>query len=254
MAEQMELPAVREQGQAPATLNNSPAELMRIAIETGADPAYLEKLMDLQDRHNKGIAEKAYFVAMNAVQSDMKPVVARHRNSETRSTFAKLKDVAQEITPIYLKHGFSITFSEGEALHEAEFRTIATVMHVAGHKVEHHIDLEIDDKGPKGGAVKTKVQGKGSSITYARRYLLCSIFNLQIVDDDNDGNPPNNRKFASLALEEINHLKGLVKEADVNVQTFFKAHKATKYEDFPKDQYQKAVKALNQRIDQKNAA
>ena len=55
--------------------------------------------------------------------------------------------------------------------------------------------------------VKNDPQGVGSSITYARRYTLSSVFNIASEDDD-DGNSASGNKIAKSATQaEIGNLK-----------------------------------------------
>src|SRR5258708_5782297 len=60
-------PAVQ---QTRAVATATPADLLRIAVETGADLDRLEKLMALQERWEANEARKAYVVAMTAFKSE----------------------------------------------------------------------------------------------------------------------------------------------------------------------------------------
>ncbi len=66
-----------------------------------------------------------------------------------------------------------------------------TCAHEAGHERAYHLDLPPDTAGAQGKANKTPIQGIGSTITYARRYLVLQVFNIALTNDpdDTDGAP-----------------------------------------------------------------
>jgi hypothetical protein len=60
-------------------------------------------------------------------------------------------------------------------------------MHVGGHTKRRSLEGGLDVAGPKGAATKTAIQGKGSSVSYLRRYLTLLIFNITVENEDRDG-------------------------------------------------------------------
>ena len=91
------------------------------------------------------------------------------------------------ITPIYTAEGISISFDTADSPTVGLKRIIAIVSHSQGHSRHYHLDIPLDDAGAQGKVNKTAVQATGSSNSYARRYLVCMIFNVT-TEDDNDGN------------------------------------------------------------------
>ena len=51
------------------TINSSPAQLLQVAVEKGADIPMMEKLMDMQDRWNATQAKTAFYAAFTGFQS-----------------------------------------------------------------------------------------------------------------------------------------------------------------------------------------
>lgn len=167
---------------------NSPMALIDRAHQLNADPAQVEKWMELAERWENRQAEKAYAQAMHACQKEMPVVVRDAENTQTRSRFAKKETVQKRIKETYSKHGFSISFGEADCPIQDYKRIVADVTHEAGHTRRYHFDLPIDGLGPKGAPIggMNKVQGCMSTVSYGERRLICSIFNVTVADEDND--------------------------------------------------------------------
>ena len=132
--------------------------------------------------------EEAFNAAMNKAQGEMGRVSVDAANQQTRSTYATYGQLDKAVRPIYTRHGFSISFNEGDGAPEGHARILAYVSHSAGHTRTYKADIPNDGKGAKGGDVMTKTHATGSAHSYGRRYLLKDIFNIAIGEEDNDGN------------------------------------------------------------------
>lgn len=149
----------------------------------------IEKMERLFAMHQKMVAqeaEAAFNGAMARAQANIVPVANNAANSQTNSRYAKLAAINKAITPIYTAEGLSISFDSADAP-QGLMRTVAIVSHAQGHTRSYHLDLPPDDVGTKGVVNKTQVHALGSTSSYARRYLVCMIFNVT-TEDDNDGN------------------------------------------------------------------
>jgi hypothetical protein len=94
--------------------------------------------------------------------------------------------------PIYSAEGLAVSYdtetkSESDPIMSGDIRIVAHVSHAGGHTRRYHIDLPLDDVGSGGKVNKTKIQARGSTNEYGRRYLARMIFNLA-TRDDTDGN------------------------------------------------------------------
>lgn len=169
--------------------HDTPMTMIDRAIELKADPAQVEKWMELQERYEKREAEKAYASAMHECQQAMPAIHKGDKNTQTNSTYTKLEDVQKHARPVYAAHGFSLSFGEAPCETEGFKRTICDVVHVQGHTKRYHLDLPIDGIGPKGNAIggMNRVQGCISTTSYGQRRLLCMIFNITLTDEDDDG-------------------------------------------------------------------
>lgn len=157
----------------------------------------IEKMERLFAMHQKMVtaeAEAAFNAALSRAQAKILPVANNAANTQTNSRYAKLAAINKAITPIYTAEGLSISFDSADAP-QGLMRTLAIVSHAQGHSRQYHLDLPPDDVGAKGTVNKTQVHALGSTSSYARRYLVCMIFNVT-TEDDNDGNRRNKEEIA----------------------------------------------------------
>lgn len=167
--------------------------LMAIIANAARDPQVdvdkMERLMAMHERLVSRQAEAAFNSAMTACQMEMRQVSTDAENSQTRSKYATYAKLDSYLRPIYTKHGFSLSFDEGESKPDM-VRVICIVSHVGGHSRSYHRDIPADGKGAKGGDVMTKTHAAGAAGSYGARYLVKGIFNVAIGEYDMDGNDP----------------------------------------------------------------
>ena len=175
----------------------------------------------------------------------MSPVVKRAYNDQTRSKYAKAADVMEMLIPRMLSQGFSHSISSSESTKGQDWtRFVLTIRHSGGHVEEHYMDAPVDHLGPKGSPVKTKLHGMGSSYTYCERHLLCKVFGVQLVDDD-DGN---RIKSAGVITEsEAADLNSMADEVGADVSSFKDLFGVDRLEDLPKSSLKAAIWALRQK-------
>lgn len=176
-----------------------PANLMQALATAAADPRMdVEKVERLFAMHKEMMdreAEAAFNDALARAQARVQPIVTNRRNDHTRSMYATLAAVNEQISPIYSAEGLAVSFDtydkarhkDMDPLQSGWVRVIATVSHSGGHKRVYHLDGPLDDAGTEGKKNKTGIQAMGSTVSYLRRYLVLMIFNVATADD-NDGN------------------------------------------------------------------
>ena len=198
--------AVREAELTPAQQTLS--MIANAAADPTCDVGKMEALNRLYKETVADEARKAYNAAMIECQAAMSPVVKNCVNNETHSKYVNLEAIDQEIKPIYQHYGFGITVHnpqmEGEKLVVS-----ATVLHRAGHAEQYSVIFANDSKGPKGGPVKTEIQGAVATISYATRVLKCKIFDITIVNSDKDGQQ--GPQF--ITQSEADNLRDLIEQA-----------------------------------------
>jgi hypothetical protein len=182
-----------------------PGTLMQALAVAAADPrmdvAKVERLFamhkELQDRE----AEQAFANALARAQSQIVPIAKNRRNDHTKSMYATLSAIVDEVTPIVSAEGLAVSYDTYSKVRDADLpdlapglvRVVAIVSHRGGHSRKYHLDGGLDDKGSQGSTNKTAIQAMGSTVSYLRRYLFCMIFNVATADD-NDGNGSNGGK------------------------------------------------------------
>ena len=173
----------------PASGEPSMMSLLRLAIEKESAIDVIERLTALHERALARDAEAQFNQSMNAAQSEIKTIIAKSKNEQTNSNFASYDELDEVIRPIYLRHGFSLSFDCGEPTAPKSVRSYCFVSHRGGHTRKYQSpDMPLPTTGPKGNAVMTDTHGTGAAMSYAQRYLLIFIFNIPIKKRDTDGN------------------------------------------------------------------
>jgi hypothetical protein len=101
------LPATRQTGQLATT---TPADLLRIAVESNADLDRLERLMEMQDRWEAKAAKKSFDAAFAAFKAEAVTIIKGKDVTDgplRGRKYAELHDVVNAVTPALSKHGLS---------------------------------------------------------------------------------------------------------------------------------------------------
>ena len=206
--QQSEAPHARVTRESPLDrLMRDPGALKEVPIAT------VTELYRIHESERDYTARSAFHAAFATAQSEMGQIAKRGWNKETRSHHALLEDVVKEIKPILHAHRFSWSVSEGDGAPDGEKRYVL-LLRREGHEERHWRDLPCDDKGPKGGAVKTRIHGWVSAGTYAERTLLVQVCGLQVaVGRDDDGNRAGSGpSIDPITPDQARDLDGLIDE------------------------------------------
>src|SRR4029434_4588092 len=92
-------------------LPQNPMEMVARAVQMGADPTTLERLLAMQERWEKNEARKAFNQAIAKARGEIGPIF---KSSEVKMgtgrpgyRHAKLDDIEREVVPALSKHGLS---------------------------------------------------------------------------------------------------------------------------------------------------
>ena len=191
----IETQAVAEQPGRAITPAGSPAEVMMMMIGKGASLDQIEKMMDLQERHEKREAEKAYNVAFAAFKAEAVRVIKNRAVTDgplKGKSYAELHSVVDAVTPALSKHGLSaswkLTRDEKDWI-----EVTCTLKHSGGHSESVSMGGP-----PDAGGAKNAIQARASSITYLERYTLKAICGISEGGDDSDGNQRTGQQDAGL--------------------------------------------------------
>lgn len=211
------------------------------AQNPNVDPDKMQKLLDVQLTIMDRQAKIEFDEAMAACQAEMADlrIVKNATNDQTRSTYAKHEAICAGIKPVYTKHGFRLSFSEGKAEIESEIRINCTVTHNKGHSEHYWIDLPADNAGIKGNINKTPVHAKGSTFSYGRRYLTLMIYDLATYDDSDAYT-----EIEYITEEQAADIKALEEEVGADHGKFCQYMKVTAISDIRAKDLKKATSAL----------
>lgn len=166
---------------------NSPAAMMLSAMQHGASLEQIEKMMDLQERWERGEAKKAYDAAFAAFKAEGVEILRRKQVTDgplVGKRYAELHDVVSAVTAALSRHGLSSSWKLTRD--ELDWMEVTCYLrHVAGH------EEAVSMGGPPDiGKGRNAIQARASTKTYLERYTLKAITGLSEQDDDTDGVPP----------------------------------------------------------------
>lgn len=165
----------------------TPAYLLQLAVQQGADLDKLERLMALQERWEAMEAKRAFVAAMAAFKAEPMTIYKKKRvGYETREgdfvgyAHARLADVTDVVVPAMGRNGLSHRWDirqEGGRVHVA-----CIITHQLGHSERVEMDCPPDSSGKK-----NPVQQIASATSYLQRYTLLAVTGMATKDMDDDG-------------------------------------------------------------------
>ena len=167
--------------------NSLPAEsqataMMQIISRAAADPSCdldkMERLLGMKERIDKEENSRQFNADMASMQIEMPSVAERGSGHNIKyATFEDINDVAK---PIMSKYGFAVSFKVVET--DRGVRVTGLLLHRSGHREETEMTFPSDTSGSKNA-----VQALGSSISYAKRYIMSAMLNITTRGEDDNG-------------------------------------------------------------------
>ena len=156
--------------------------MMQIISRAAADPACdldkMERLLSMKERIDKEENSRQFNADMASMQIEMPSVAERGTGHNIKyATFEDINDVAK---PIMSKYGFAVSFKVVET--ERGVRVTGLLLHRSGHREETEMTFPSDTSGSKNA-----VQALGSSISYAKRYIMSAMLNITTRGEDDNG-------------------------------------------------------------------
>lgn len=185
----------------------------RMATMPELDIDRVERMFTMHQQMLDRQAEQQYNEAMAQAQRDIQSVVVNKKNDHTKSGYADIDAIHKEAKPIWTGYGLSVVTRSGRSDQQNHIRVYTEVRHSGGHKECFEDDWPLDVAGSQGKTNKTPIQGKGSTITYARRYTELMIFDIAI-EDDKDGNAPKAKAEPCVSPADIKRIRDALKMAD----------------------------------------
>lgn len=166
----------------------NPMTLVDKALSQNADIETLTRLMDLQERWEKGEARKAFVEAMNQFKADP-PTIRKNKHvkyenrdkSVTEYDHATLDNICEVIGAALSKVGISFRW-QTQQLEGGWISVTCVLTHERGHSEQTTLQGPPDQSGGKNA-----IQAIGSTTEYLRRYTLLAITGLAVAGMDDDG-------------------------------------------------------------------
>jgi len=219
--------------------------IARAASDPNVNVEKLERLLAIQERLLADSRKTAYFSALARLQASL-PQISKagtilDRDGKARNRYAKIEDIDVAIRPLCAAEGFSFSFDAKALPGNAGSEYSCAMQHRDGHVEVKTLALPVDQ-----GAGRNAVQSAGSTISYAKRYLLGMHLHLVTRDEDDDGNGR-----APITPEQAKELRDSLAEAGGSADRFLKYLSAESFESIRGDQLAKARSLIAEKKRQK---
>lgn len=222
--------------------------IQKVSENPLANVETLRGLFELQRDFQKGQAEIEFNQAMARLQPKL-PRITKHGGVDYTSkkggdnvkfTFARYEDIDAAVRPLLSVEGFSVSFDQKRIDKEMEYSI--RLSHVGGHSEIRTMRLPDDNSGGKNA-----IQAIGSTITYARRYLLSMILNIVVIGADDDAGG-----VASINEVQVAEIRELIaaygKSAADCEARMLESFKFESIETIPKEFFTRIVTALKSKL------
>lgn len=202
-----------------AVLPSAPThnDLVAIAISQGASLDTIEKLMELQERHEANEAKKAYVRAMNAFKADPPEIVNDQAvcyptsKGTTQYNHASLQNVTDKIAEALAPHSLSHRW-DIEQLDGGQIRVTCVITHELGHSESTSLQA-----GPDQSGGKNNIQAVGSTVKYLQRYTLLAATGLATKEMDDDGR---GSEIEYITEDEALAIHAKITDNDIDLEKF----------------------------------
>jgi hypothetical protein len=172
------------------------ALIERLAHDPRADVEKLERMMAFYERVKAKEAELAYNAAKGRVLKKLAGIkIVRNRSvlyeiekgkpqngTPEAFKYAPLEEIDKHLRPLLTKENMDLSYSD-EPAEGGGILIRGRLKHLpGGHYEDSFMPAPLDTTGGK-----SDVQAVGSTNSFLRRYVVCNIFNIVVVGDDDDG-------------------------------------------------------------------
>lgn len=236
-----EIVVATEAPEVPA-ISYTPMEMLGRALERGADISVLEKLMDLQDRHERNQAKKAFDAAIAEAKAKIKPI-KKNREGHNNKRYADQAAYANAVDAVLAEHGLTYRY---RASQEDKIHVTCVLSHREGYSEETTLSGLPDASGGKSG-----MHALGSTLTYLQRYSLTLALGLAAAEDD-DGHAAGAGE--PIDEDQLATLQKLVSDSGTDIEKFCDYLKVEALPDLRRSQFENARIALEAKVKAKKKA
>lgn len=167
-------------------VREEPQDLLRLAVEKGANVETIERLMAVRRELNAERAKKEFDDALAAFQRDCpiiekKKAVMNKGGQGIRYHYAPLDAIIASVKGLLHEHGFS--YSLDTITDDKGVKSICKITHRGGHSQTSEFRVPIDPT-----AYMNAQQQFASALTFAKRYAFCNGMGIMTADADLDAN------------------------------------------------------------------
>jgi hypothetical protein len=187
-------------GSIPAKIENiTPYEMMLSAVKNEIPLEQIEKMMELQERHDKNEAKKAFITAMAKFKEVPLIITKDKKNTQYNSKYTTIGNLVNSTLPGMSKCGLSHKWDMDQTV-AGVIKITCVVTHAMGHSESVSMSAPPDKSGSK-----NPIQEIKSTRTYLQAATFESIMGLASSDAniDDDGNGSKQKQLPSLSEETI---------------------------------------------------
>lgn len=222
----------------------TPAQMLQMAVQQGADLDKLEKLMELQERWEASQARKAWVSAMAAFKANP-PSIGKNKHvrftnkagTVTDYWHATLDNVCDVVAKALSSHGLSHRWETQQG--DGRIKVTCFITHVGGHSESTSLHSPSDESGGKNA-----IQGIGSAVTYLQRYTLLALTGLATGEADDDGKSDD---YTRIDQRQLLDLKALIEEVRADVPKLLQYWQIEKLEDINVKAYADVIASVERK-------
>lgn len=219
-------------------LAGTPAYMLQLAVEQGADLAKLEKLMDLQERWEANQAKKSYLAALAEFKKDPPKVIKDLVNKQYGSKYSSLANLVNTVNESLGKYGLNAAWDFDQA---TGIKVTCSLSHVMGHKESVCLQAPPDTSGSK-----NPIQQIKSTITYLQSVTFSAVTGIVAGDAtaDDDGNGSDPKAADIITAEQVDELRKAAKVAGKDDAYICKKARVDRLQDIQVARFQAAMNHL----------
>jgi hypothetical protein len=153
-------------------------DLLRAAVDKGADVATLERLAKLYESAELSQKKAEFNNALADAKKEIRPVI-KDKAVGSMYRYETFAAIAEAVDPVLNANGLFYTFPDGEVGSDP---TLVTVCCRLSHRNGYSVEATRTAK-PDTGQNRNAVQAMGSTITYLQRYTLKAVLGLAVTQD-----------------------------------------------------------------------
>ncbi|EJF98609.1 hypothetical protein MEI_00179 [Bartonella vinsonii subsp. arupensis Pm136co] len=208
--------------------------ILNKALGNDVDMDRLQRLIALREKEIERQNYQNFVRDLSLMQTQYQNIQKNSINTHTNSQYATLDQHIDAVKETLSKYHFALFSRIKEQNHDSIVIEM-TLTHPSGNKISTEGKFPYDTKG-----CKSVIQSVGSTITYARRYLLSMLLNVASKEDDTDGNMPEKQAFP----QQINEIRRLMVQTKTEEEKILSYANVEKLDDISDDKAQTILHLL----------